>query len=202
MPFIVTSQGRPIGTTDLGFIHSIGARRMGWFVPNALGETLIPRIATPLPAVRAHLLRDPTAGEPVRPGSLAGPYLADLAEHVQHVTALDLALQRDDGSPVSTKTIAFQDMEVLGEIGRRAFERMEAEEELESWQRDATFDPLEELDLSDDPDPLDEGPFTNIADDPADAMPWKPDDDVAPAHERYQIYVELVDGNDVPRRPS
>ena len=118
------------------------------------------------------------------------------------MTALDLALQRDDGSPVSTKTIAFQDMEVLGEIGRRAFERMEAEEELESWQRDATFDPLEELDLSDDPDPLDEGPFTNIADDPADAMPWKPDDDVAPAHERYQIYVELVDGNDVPRRPS
>lgn len=198
MSFIVTSQGRPIGTTDLGFLHFGGTSRSGWFVPNELGEKLVPRIATPLPAMRAYFLRDCRDNEGngvVDPTFLTSPLLADLAEHVQHMAALELALQREDGSLVPTTSIGIQDMEVLGEMGRRAFERMEAEEEREGWQRDdATLDELEEADASD------PGPFALIIDaDTGEAMPWEPDEDyVIPENERYQIHVHLADARDVP----
>ena len=179
-------------------MHFGGANRSGWLVPNELGEELVPEIATPLSGMRAYLLRDHrdrNGNGIVDPDFLASPIIADLAEHVQHMAALDIGLEREDGTPLPTTCIGIQNVEELGALGRKALARWEAEQEKESWQRDDDFS-LEELEETDLSDP---GPFEIIIADTGEATAWEPDEDCAvPATERYQIHVNLVDGNDVP----
>ena len=58
MEYTITSRGRPIGVTDLGFKRVGGPLRSGWFHPNAEGERLMPVIAAVYPAVRAYVRHD------------------------------------------------------------------------------------------------------------------------------------------------
>src|SRR5689334_2094983 len=112
MLYTVTSQGRPIGVTDLGFIPLAGVSRSGYFFPNAEGERVISTIAAALPAMRAYLLRDVTDEHGhtlVHPAMLGSPIFADLAEWMHHAAAHQLALQREDGSLVRTTLIGLQD---------------------------------------------------------------------------------------------
>ena len=116
MHYTVSSRGRPIGVTDLGFVRIDGPGRSGWFHPNTDGARLMPAIASPLPAMRAFLHRHAVGpdGVPlVRPPRRTSTLFADLAEALHHATALELTLHRPDGSLVPTETVGIQDTERL-----------------------------------------------------------------------------------------
>lgn len=186
----------PIATTDLGFRHFRGPSRFGWLVPKPGGEKILERIATPIPAMRAYLMREvrTSDGRPiVQPDFPHGEIFADLAAHLQHTRALDLTLRREDGSILATTDLGIQDAEVLGEIGRREFERMEKEEELRGWQPE---DSLEEAGGED------SDAFMTIIDGEAgEVTPLDLDDleDLEPEAppSRYQIHVMLADERDL-----
>ena len=102
MLYTVCSRGRPLATTDLGFIYRPGGLRCGELHPTPLGERYLPIAAGVAPALRAEYLLgpDPT----LRADTLAA---ADQAE------ALDLELRREDGSLIETTRISVIDTEYL-----------------------------------------------------------------------------------------
>jgi hypothetical protein len=81
--YTVSSRGRPIGVTDLGFVRIGGPIRAGWFHPSADGERLIEQ----------------------SPGTQ--PFPNSWAE------LPDLTLHHEDGSLVPTTSIGIQDTERL-----------------------------------------------------------------------------------------
>lgn len=215
MQYTVTSRGRPIGVTDLGFRHVEGPSRMGWFHPNADGERLMPIVASVSAASRAYAF---TIGR--RKWREASPegeqresmLLADVAEAYQHVGALDLKLHREDGSLVSTEFVSIQDTDELlawADMG-------DAIRDGESWKYgelspDPLYDPLddvldEELDdacggeaSADEDFDFDLDDELLFGDGLADcAGPWTPDDDEPVALPRYQVIVMLAEPGIIP----
>jgi hypothetical protein len=182
--YTVSSRGRPIGVTDLGFVRIGGPSRSGWFYPNAAGERLMPIFAAPLPAMRAYLHQDLREdGNPiVQPQLIGSTLFADLAESLQNVASLDLALHREDGSLVPTELIGIQDTEQLLALADEADEERDAEEDF-----DDDFDDAIDGELDPDESLLD-GAIGQIT-------AWIPEDDEPPKFPRYQIHVVLADAS-------
>jgi hypothetical protein len=207
--YTITSRGRPIGVTDLGFQYREGPSRMGWFQPNADGERLMAVLTSPSIAARTAASNGGQPAEsPGEPEPLHAAFLADLAEASHHVDALELELRRDDGSVVPTEFINIQDVEeLLAWSGR-----IDAIRDGEGWKYgDAEPDPLydlmedvfdEELDALDEIEPeLDLEPDDELmfGDGFADtAAPWTPDEYEPDPSMRYQIYVSLQDPAAIP----
>ena len=209
MQYTITSRGRPIGVTDLGFLYREGPSRMGWFHPNAEGEPLMAVITSPSSAMHTPASSGERSGEsPADARQRAATCLADLAEASQRVEALELELRRDDGSVVATEFINIQDVEeLLAWSGR-----IDAIRDREGWKYgDAEPDPLydlmedvfdEELDALDEIEPeLDLEPEDELmfGDGFADtAAPWTPEEYEPDPSMRYQIYVSLQDPAAIP----
>jgi hypothetical protein len=114
--YFVWARGRPIGTTDLGFVRFDGSSWSGWFHPNALGEQLMPIVGMALPAMRAFVcrnVRDVDGRSIVQPDFCRSSLFADLAEAFHRIEALDLTLHRADGTLICTTMIGIQDTEQL-----------------------------------------------------------------------------------------
>lgn len=213
MQYTITSRGRPIGTTDLGFNYRPGSSRMGWFQPNADGERLMPTITAVSITTRTYSSNIGQAGESAADTEHSeSMFLADVAEAAQHVEALDLELRREDGSVVPTEFINIQDMDELVAWS----DKLEATRDGEGWKYcDSIADPLydlledifdeefdDELEDFDDAEP----PFDLESDDEmmfgdgfADtAVPWTRDDYEPDPSMRYQIYVDLVNPEEIP----
>jgi hypothetical protein len=142
MRYTVSSRGVAIGVTDLGFRRIGGPNRSGYFHPTEDGERLMPLIASVLPAMRAYLHRNVRSADGTRlvqPRFIGSRLFADLAETLQHTSALELTLHREDGSLVPTEGIGIQDTEQLRPLA-----------DWEEPGRDAT--PGEAPDASDDDD--------------------------------------------------
>jgi hypothetical protein len=120
--YTVFEHGRPIGESDLGFAMIAPGTRMGWFYPNALGETLMPVIGAVLSALRALARRDGdvhcTADSAAVDKWRESAEYADWREAMHHVEQLDLELRRADGTVVRTTQISIQDTEALLELAR------------------------------------------------------------------------------------
>jgi hypothetical protein len=190
--YTVSSRGRPIGVTDLGFVRIGGPSRSGWFYPNAAGERLMPIFAAPLPAMRAYLHQDVLEdGHPiVQPQLIGSTLFADIAEAFQHVASLDLALHREDGSLVPTELIGIQDTEQLLALADEA----EAERDAKGWCPEEDFDDdfVDAIDGEVDSD-------DSLADHVIGQIKmWVPEDDEPPEFPRYQIHIVLVDANAIP----
>ena len=206
MQYTVTNRGRPIGVTDLGFMYIDARYRSGWFHPNAEGERLMPVIASVLPAMRAYLHRDVRGadGAPVVQPSLNGSTLfADLAEALQHVEALELALCGADGSVVPTELVGIQDTEQLLAMAELDDREPDAEADLAGDPlRDLFGDELDEMFEEE----LDEACWDALEVD-LDSMlvdgrmdqprEWTPEDEPT-EFPRYQVHVVLADGTTVP----
>jgi hypothetical protein len=108
MQYTLTSHGRPLGVTDLGFARHDARIRSGWFHPNALGERVMPVIAAVLPAFWREV-------EPGESGSTGGAgatqtvEFTDPEESVQHVETLVLEIHADDGSIVPSDLLGLED---------------------------------------------------------------------------------------------
>ena len=163
MQYIISSRGRPIGTTELdfarlpsaaelGFAHMLDATRSGWFHPNSLGETLMPNVALQHQAVRAFVSRNVRAdGESiVHPEFLGSSRFADLAEAFHRVEAMELALHHADGTLIPTVQIGIQDTEQLRELGRWHALHAEPDPGIDEEEDDAEWDLDAELALAGD----------------------------------------------------
>ena len=189
---------------------------MGWFQPNAAGEPLMAVITAASVVTHAWMdAGDEHVGSAAEIEHRRATLLADMAEASQHVDALDLKLQRDDGSEVPTDCISIKDVdELITWADRRASRR-----DREAWRygevgRDPLYDPPdplydpmddlfdEELDALDEPDALFELPSDDdviFGDGFADTIgPWTPSEYVPDPSMRYQIYVCLATGELVP----
>jgi hypothetical protein len=192
--YTVSSRGRPIGTTDLGFFRIDACGRSGWFHPNALGEQLMPTIASVLPAMRAFISRDSRDSEGrslVQPEFLTSTLFADLAEAFQRFEALELRLHRPDGATIATTQIGIQDTELELAGWNELHARLAREAAEDEWEEQLERDVAHDLELvswveSDDADELDDGPV--------DA--WIPDD--AFTRPRYQVHVMLAEASAIP----
>jgi hypothetical protein len=217
--FIVSSRGRPIGTTELDFTRILDAGRVGetegpdsrsnplqcfrsgWFHPNSLGETLMPNVALLLPAMRAFVCRN---GRDANGQSILAPHFrgsslfADLAEAFHRIEVMELSLHHADGTMIPTVQVGIQDTQQLIEFGRSQALELEPDptldEEEEEWDADL------------------EQPLAGRFDLPSRG--WQPsddeDDDVdldeivrmayekLADHPRYQVHVELVDASAIP----
>ena len=219
MQYTVSSRGRPIGVTDLGFWCIGGPSRSGWFHPNTEGEALMPTIATALPAMQAYLSRDyrDEHGEPIVQRSLIGSTLfADLAEEFQRLAALELTLHREDGSLVPTELVGIQDTHAIPDVrsmldmgdvpepwcfgdddgGPEPWELVQEEEDEEDEEDDAGMvDVLEEV--SENLQRAKEMLAQLLEEHGID---WKDDDELAEevAESRYQIHVLLSDVEAIP----
>jgi len=199
--YTIASRGRPIGTTDLDFVRILDSNRSGWFHPNSLGETLLPDVALLLPAMRAFVCRngrDENGQSIVQPDFRSSSQFADLAEAFHRIAAMELTLHHADGTLIPTAQIGIQDTEQLLEFGRLQALQSEPDpliddDEVE-WDLDVEPALAGDLEL----------PSGN----------WQPSDDaeddfdldeiVRRAYEkladlpRYQVHVELVNGNAIP----
>jgi hypothetical protein len=199
--YTVSSHGRPIGVTDLGFAPRGGRSRSGWFMPNTDGDALLPRLATGLPAMRIYLHRD-VLGEDgqsiVQPDFVRSTLFADLAEHFQHAAAFGLALHREDGSLVPTELVGIQDFECpLTESDWGEASPDESDDGPE-------WDPNDRL-WGDDDDlacpicrglGIELGAMRDDDEDATGSVPtWMPELEF-PMFPRYQIHVALVDAGD------
>lgn len=198
MEYIISSSGRPIGTTELGFDPLLGANRSGWFHPNALGETLMPNIALQFPAMRAFVCRnarDADGQSIVEPNFRSSSLFADLAEAFHRVEAMELTLHHPDGTMIPTVQLGIQDTEHLFELARWDELRPEPDSTIDELEWEQDFEPALEDDLelpsggwqpSDDEDDFDlddmiERAYQKLGDSP-----------------RYQVHVELVDAYAIP----
>jgi hypothetical protein len=102
MIYTITSGGRALGTTDLGFIYRPDVLRTGWLHPTPLGERLLPMAAGVAPAIRAEYLLGPD------------PTLhADVLSACDQEHALELELHHEDGTLIETETIGVIDTHYL-----------------------------------------------------------------------------------------
>jgi hypothetical protein len=209
--YIISSRGRPIGTTELdfarlpsaaelGFAHMLDAIRSGWFHPNSLGETLMPNVALQHRAVRAFVSRNVRAdGQSiVQPEFRSSSLFGDLAEAFHRVEAMELTLHRTGGALIPTVQIGIQDTEELRELGRSHALHADLEPAID--QDEMEWDPEVDLARAGDPE-LPSGSWepSDDADDDFDL-----DEIVRQAYEkladlpRYQVHVELVDPSAIP----
>ena len=211
MLYTVSSRGRTIGVTDLGFMRLGGVNRSGYFHPNEEGERLVPSIAAGVPAMRAYMCRDTIDAHGrsiVQPQMIGSTVFADIAEALHRTAEFELAVHREDGSLVPTEQIGIQDTEqfrhLVGveivEVFNDGEEPDEADLELLLAQcdDDSTVFDADDADErlracredgaegSDDEDQEDE-----------DTEPWLPED-LVPPYPRYQIHVRLLDAAEVP----
>src|SRR5215813_4118634 len=100
--YTILSRGRPLGTTDLGFIYRPRGFRCGWLHPTPLGERLLPIASGVAPALRAEYLLGP---DPT--------FHADVLAASDQADALDLQLRREDGIVIETSDIGIIDTEYL-----------------------------------------------------------------------------------------
>ena len=185
MQYTVSSRGRSIGVTDLGFVRLGGPSRMGWFHENEYGERVIPLIASPIAALRPNY-RHSAYEEETK--SILPPHMnddaafADMAEAAQLEEALDFKLHREDGSVVLTESIGFRDTEELIALANLADERRDDEEyELVDEASEAELAEAIEHDAK------------LLAEDFDELRAWTPEDDEPPNFPRYQIQVLLID---------
>jgi hypothetical protein len=218
VPFIVSSRGRPIGTTELDFIRILDANtvaepedlyssspypllrfRSGWFHPNSLGETLMPNVALMHSAVRAYISRDGRDADGqsiVAPDFRGSRMFADLAEAFQRIEAMDLTLHHADGTLIPTAQIGIQDTEQLRELGRLHALHAEPDLALDEEGEETEWDLDADLTFGDDLE-LPPGSWQPSDDEEEDDF----DEIVRRAHEkladlpRYQVHVELVDAS-------
>ncbi len=192
MQYTVLSRGRPIGVTQLGFRRIHPRRLSGWFHPNAEGERLMPAVSAVLPAVRAFMHRELTddEGRPlVRPELLQSTLFGDIAEALHRVGALDLTLQRDDGSDVPTELIGIQDTEQLLRLAEETLDD-EPYSADETFDEDVTWYADDLLDLNV------EFEARHIVS-PLDLLGrWSPEDE-ATEFPRFQVHVVLADAGPI-----
>lgn len=195
--YTVTSRGRPIGTTDLGFTRLDPLWRAGWFIPNEQAVDIMDALGAVLPAtLAAHPKLGRSHGNPAaaRRGFARSTEWADLAEALHRVDELDLELRRADGSIVPTESIGIQDTQSLLELA----EADAAGFDLEWWQHHEATEPPLELETAVDDE------AGGYADDSFDADSgreflddlWTEDDDWSAESDdieppRYQILVML-----------
>ena len=102
MLYTIFSRGRPLGTTDLGFIYRPRGFRCGWLHPTPQGERYLPIAAGVPPAMRTEFLLGPD------------PTLhADVLAATDRADSLALELRREDGVSIETSDIAIIDTEYL-----------------------------------------------------------------------------------------
>ena len=100
--YTILSRGRPLGTTDLGFIYRPGGFRCGWLHPTPVGERYLPTAAGVAPALRAEYVLGPD------------PALhADVLAANRQAEGLALELRREDGVVIETNDIGIIDTEYL-----------------------------------------------------------------------------------------
>lgn len=198
--YIVTSRGRPIGTTDLGFTRLEDSWRAGWFFPNDQAADAMAALCAVLPAT---LAANPKLGRSHDNPAVARRQFArstewaDLAEALHRVHELDLELRCADGSIVPTESIGIQDTESLLELGEADL----AQFDLEWWQRDEAAEPSFETEPDFDGNADEYANAGFDAESPRDFFDdfrtndgeWSPedDDDVVDDLPRYQILVML-----------
>lgn len=200
VPYTIASRGRPIGTTELDFFRLDGSTRSGWFVPNTLGETLMPTIALGLPAMCAFVNRH-AKGEDgqgiVRPSFRCSSLFADLAEALDRVAALELTLHREDGTLIPTETVGIQDTERLLSLINwtdlwEECDRL-VETEVDAVDSSLYLDATHEIELL-------PGDWEEFGDDDFEITSgedWQPDPEPDP-NERYQVHILLSQENAIP----
>jgi hypothetical protein len=199
LQFIISSRGRPIGTTELGFQRFLGGTRSGWFHPNALGETLMPDIALLLPAMRAYVcrdVRDETGQSIVQPSFRSSSLFADIAEAFQRMAGMELTLHHADGTLIPTAQIGIQDSEQLLALATWDDLYPEADPALDDAERDESIEMMlvDDLEL-----PL--GGWEPSHDDEEDDFDLEELVKACverAAFPRYQVHVELVNENAIP----
>lgn len=194
MQYTVSSHGRPIGVTDLGFVRTGTPVRSGWFQPNEEGAKLMPLISAlhiALRTFRQREMRQPRPCDATEPRSPDA--VADVKEALARVEALKLSLHRPDGSVVPTEMVGIQDAEQLlasNEIDDPSLHG-------NGWSVDADVDGA----VGDAVEQFFDGPWDHElnegSDELADLEPWLPDDEL-PALPRYQIHVWLADDAVIP----
>lgn len=191
--YTISSRGQPIGTSDLDFMRIDGSNRSGWFHPNALGESLMPTIALPYPAMRTFVCeseRDENGRSVIRPDFRRSTVFADLAEAFHRVAALELTLHHPDGRLIPTSMLGIQDTDAMrrhldwgdlypvGEIpedGEPWFEELKREFEDETDEWEESDDDLEVFEID---------------------VPWVPDE--MAEYPRYQVHLLLSEENAIP----
>lgn len=206
VPYVISSRGRPIGTTDLDFERIPGSSRSGWFHPNALGETLMPTIALVLPAMRAFVCRnahDDDGRRIVLPNFRASSLFADLAEALHRVDAMELALHHADGALIATSQIGIQDTEQL--LALSAWPDLDPDPDgandddclEENFGLELVVDPEIEFDLARTSERWRAEGFSDLDElDDLDDL-WAPYEE-PPDLPRYQVHVDLVDVRAIP----
>lgn len=184
--YTVTSRGRPIGTTNLGYIRTDDVGRAGWFFPNEQGADAMEVVGALLPATMAARPRGRDAKQPItRQELITSTEWADYAEALHRVDALDLELRCSDGSIVPTEMIGIQDTKQLLALADEDRERRERMLDAEWWNRDPSDVPLLDLELDAECDAdefLDDCWFGGGE--------WTPDEEADLP--RYQIFVTLA----------
>jgi len=169
--YTIWSRGRLLGETDLGFVYRPDRIRYGWFLPNELGERLMPMACGVAPAMRYACTLGPDQ-------NLA----ADVLAASDQEEALALELRGPDGRVIETEDVGIVDTEYLLSIPPSEDEddvQLTAEEQAELDETVAEWDEMlaEEQLLRGTPD---------AGEDEETQMP------------RYQIQVYLVDDASVP----
>lgn len=203
--YIVSAGGRPIGTTDLGFV-ALGSRiRSGWFFPNADGERLMPIVAGPFPAT-LEFLRNRRAGDEPRdePSRERDEQLCrEAMEACRQAAMVPLSLHHADGTPVPTEDVGIRDTERLLALAREDLARSGLDEPWSPDEPDA--DPELEVLLAElegeDAEPFDgdgEMELFRLSGDGAafERLEWEPEPD--PEFPRYQVQVFLARGVSLP----
>lgn len=200
MPYTIASRGRPIGTTELDFFRLDGSTRSGWFLPNTLGETLMPTIALALPAMSAFVNRD-AKGEDgegiVTPSFRRSSLFADLAEALHGMAALELTLHHEDGTLIPTEMIGLQDTEQL--LSLTNWNDMWDECDRSPENEDDDSDSSVDFDVAHDRELL-SGDWQEFGDDDFEITSgedWLPDAAPHP-DERYQVHILLGQENAIP----
>jgi hypothetical protein len=193
------SQGRLLGYTALDFHPSFPTARLGWFLPTAEGERLMP-VLTNLGSFHEAIPREMADTVPVggtmrekQRHALACQPLQDklTRDAATALQALDLELRDESGRTIPTQDLAILDTEDLLEPddGSEIDDGWDPETESIENEMDEFDAALAELGM------LDESPSHELSlaefEGPADELD-------EPQLPRYQIMVELINAADVP----
>ncbi len=212
MEYIISSRGRPIGTSELDFFRIDGFNRSGWFHPNAYGETLMPTVALVYPAMRAFIardVRDENGRSLIQPDFRTSTAFADLAEAYHRVAGLELTLHRPDGTLIPTSDVGIQDTEELRKLANwhETYPLGEVVLETEPWyeelQRDLEDSRRDWTGSDDDLEDLDDleelqSRWADSDDELGEDVdePWLPAEEVVLP--RYQVHLLLSEENAIP----